>query len=192
MTDPASAFLTRKERKAIQRKLKRGEKPREMVPTIHGGRHGLLCSTRSRVLFAARRRLGVKVRAWPRSSIRGVASHKRRYGAVVLKTAKETLRFEMVQRGDAEAFMASMAPPQHARRRAPSGPARAGSPSRSAQARPAPRPPVRPKMAPEPEPEPDALAHRSSAEHRARLKGLLDRGIITKREYEWQVDSIKA
>lgn len=195
MTD-AARFLSRRERKAIQKKLRRGEAPKAMVPCIHDGRHGLLCSTRTRILFSARKGLGTKVWTWQRGTLKGVAHEKKRYGTVLLKTAKGALRFEMTQRGSAQELLDSLAPPRKAAEEAQvtfrqrpakrrQGAARTGgsahrrpSGSRTSPARPA-----------RPAPEPDALAHRKTAEHQARLKRMLARGIITKREYEWQTEA---
>lgn len=173
--DPAAEFLHRHERKALQKAL-RGEKLLAIAPARMGDRAGLVAATRTRLLFAARKRIGAKARAWSRAGIVAMSEEKRRYGILhVRMRSGEHLRFEMMASHGTTIILDAWRPP-----RKPVDPVKAALPRRPRQTkRPTARRPTAPAL--------DPLAHRGSIDHQAKLLDMVQRGLMTKAEMEWQL-----
>ncbi len=160
--DPADAFLHRKEAKAIRRRIK---EPLQVVAPVHcKDKDGLLAVTSKRVLFAHRKALGVAVDEWPRRTIGGVRVDKRRYGIVQIRIGKRVIAFDTTRKGDADRIHLALVP-------------KATQPTSTVEAI---RRPTRPDA-------PDPLAHRGTPAHIAKLEDMVARGLMTKKELDWQL-----
>lgn len=172
--DAGDGFLYRKEQKVQARALKRGEELTVRCPVEHDGRTGLLGISKTRIHFTAKKGLGMKTWSWHRGDVKSLKVEKKRYGTLhlLLKNGKR-LAFVHKGRGHAQACLEELRPP----RRGP-----APTPARAAIGSKAPRhakPLQRSTAGSEPR-----------ADRRAKVEDLYRQGILTKKEYEWQLQSL--
>lgn len=204
MTTP---FLSRRDRDALRRQYRRGERPLRVVQAELDGRVGLLAATDRRVLWVSRGALRTRVEAVARDQVQSVTRRTEHFGSVVLKT-RAGRRFEwwLLEPGACDAVLESLQAPRPASTRPTKG---KEEPVRFQAATPPTRPAPRARMpAPAPATPADSASREwpasrptardgssylptDTAERRARLQRQLDRGIITRREYEWQVESLR-
>lgn len=189
------AFLSRRDRQALRRQYRRGETPVRVVQAEQDGRVGLLAVTDRRVLWVSRGALRTRVEAVARDQVAHITKRTERYGAIVLKT-KAGRRFEwwFLDRGARDATLEALQFQDPAPSRAGSGPVTfqatrpkataaptATAPTQGSSRTPASRPSTR---------DGSSYLPTDTAERRSRLRRQLEMGILTKREYEWQIDSL--
>lgn len=189
--DPATAFLARKDKKALDRRLKKNERARIVVQARHNGRTGLLAATSARVLFVYKRGWRHRHVEVAGNDVGRLAERKTGHGEVRMtcKDGRE-LAFTMLQRGTAEAFCETLRP---------TPPVKTGQSIQTRKGGPMqfiPKQSSRPAgPSAQAKPHPRGVAHdplsASQQQKLARLEELYKKGRIGKAEYEWQKDALR-
>ena len=185
--DPATAFLVRKDKKALDKRLKKGETTRIVVQARHHDHVGLLAATGRRVLFVYKQGLRHRHLEVLGTDVGRLTERKVGHGEVRMQCKDgRDLTFTMLQRGSASAFCETLRP---------TPPVRTGSSVQTRKGGPMVFTP-KAKAAPsaQTKPHPRGRAHdplaASKQQKLARLEELHKKGRIGKAEYEWQKDAL--
>lgn len=178
MNDP-TAYLVRKERKALTRYLK-GEKATIIVQAKFEERHGLLAATKKRLVFVSKK-WRAKFTELPVSRVQRLVQQGGHNPELQIITKDGTLRFRLPQRGAADAFIEAVRP---------TPPVRTGSSVQVRKGGPMVFQPKQAKPHPRQQGVHDPLAS-SKQQKLARLERLKQKGLIGAEEYRWQKDALE-
>lgn len=179
--DPATEFLVRKDRKALNKRLKK-EKARIVVQARLHGQMGLLAATPKRILFVHKKRLGHGQVEVTKGDMKSLNLRVGRTAVVHIGTkAGRQLEFEMMQKQAGEAFCETIRP---------TPPMKSGQSVQVRKGGPMQFVPKQAKPHPRQQGTHDPLAS-SKQQKLERLERLKAKGLIGADEYRWQKDALE-